>query len=74
MMDIKTVQHLIATGECQTIEFKRAASPAKDLAREIVAFANTGGGTLILGIDDSGQIIGIDNFQKTDPYWERKRS
>jgi ATP-dependent DNA helicase RecG len=65
-MNSQTIENLISTGESQTVEFKQSASSAKDLAREIVAFANTSGGTLILGVDDSGRIIGIDALHKTD--------
>ena len=65
-MTKKQLQQLITTGESQNIEFKQAASSAKDLAREIAAFANTGGGTLIIGVDDKSQIIGVRDFKKTE--------
>ena len=52
-MNATTIKHLIASGESQQVEFKQSASSAKDLAREVVAFANTSGGVLILGIDDT---------------------
>ena len=32
---------------------------AEDLAEEFVAFANAGGGALLLGVDDSGTVRGI---------------
>lgn len=53
----------IAKGENLHTEFKtwpsKGLSP-ENLASEIVAFANTDGGEIFLGIDDEGQIIGID--------------
>lgn len=34
----------------------------KDIKKEIIAFANTNGGKIYLGIDDHSNIIGIDNI------------
>lgn len=45
-----------AEGEGQKIEFK--AKPSR-LASEMVAFANSSGGSIFLGIADDGQILGI---------------
>ena len=47
----------LAEGEGQTIEFKVGVS---NLDRELVAFANAGGGTVLVGVDDSGNIKPID--------------
>ena len=33
----------------------------KDIKKEIIAFANTNGGKIYIGIDDKSNIIGIDN-------------
>ena len=51
-MTKKQLQQLIKKGESRLVEFKQAASSAKDLARELAAFANTQGGTLIIGVDE----------------------
>ena len=48
---------IIATGEGYKIEFKRGINT--DLSRELVAFANSAGGRVFLGIDDNGHIPGI---------------
>jgi len=32
----------------------------EDIKKEIIAFANTQGGELIIGIDDQGQVVGVD--------------
>ena len=45
--------------ESETVELKREY--IKDIRKEIVAFANTGGGTIYIGVEDSGEIIGLDN-------------
>ena len=34
----------------------------KDIKKEIIAFANTNGGKIYIGIDDNGNITGIDNI------------
>jgi ATP-dependent DNA helicase RecG len=36
----------------------------KDIKKEIVAFANTNDGTIYIGIDDNGNIIGLKNANK----------
>ena len=65
-MTVKQLQDFIKQGESQSIELKQAASSAKDLAREIAAFANTCGGTLIMGVNDSGRIIGVRDLKAAE--------
>lgn len=45
--------------EGQNIEFKRQY--VKDLNRTVIAFANTSGGKIYIGIDDFGEVVGLDN-------------
>lgn len=45
--------------ESETIELKEVYT--SDLKKEIVAFANTNGGTIYIGVQDSGEIIGVEN-------------
>lgn len=45
--------------ESETIELKEIYTP--DLKKEVVAFANTDGGTIYIGVQDNGKIIGLDN-------------
>ncbi len=45
--------------ESETIELKVMYTP--DIKKEIVAFANTNGGTMYIGVQDNGEIIGLDN-------------
>jgi ATP-dependent DNA helicase RecG len=49
---------LIRGGEDSLLEFKRDGLPNQDLAKELVAFLNLGGGTVLLGVDDDGSISG----------------
>lgn len=52
---------LIETGENLTCEFKRKFSTAEKIAREMIAFANTKGGYLIIGVDDDKKIVGVES-------------
>lgn len=49
--------------ESKTIEFKREYT--ENLKYEVIAFANTDGGTIYIGIEDDGTVIGIENIDKT---------
>jgi ATP-dependent DNA helicase RecG len=55
-MKIDELKLLIKEGEGLTVEFKERFTNKID--KDIVAFANTRGGYLILGVDDDGKIIG----------------
>lgn len=48
--------------ENQNTEFKREFTDK--ISRTIVAFANCNGGSLFIGIDDDGSVIGIDDIDK----------
>ena len=58
-MTEEELRALIARGEGQRAEFKAAEADAADLARAITALANSGGGTLLLGVVDDGSIPGL---------------
>ncbi|MBX9597591.1 MAG: putative DNA binding domain-containing protein [Burkholderiales bacterium] len=49
----------IALGESKTLELKQELPSSEQIARTILAFANTSGGKLVIGVDDQRQIIGI---------------
>ena len=53
---------LLAIGEGFTTEFKRSVT--KELGREICAFANATGGAILLGVEDDGQVRGVDNHNR----------
>ena len=48
-MDKKEFEFLLAQGEGQSIEFKENFD-SKTLAKEMVAFANTEGGRIFIGV------------------------
>ena len=46
-------------GESETVEFKEAIPDSDRIARAVAAFSNGSGGTIIIGIDDTGGVVGI---------------
>lgn len=57
-MDLEKLIYLIQSGESEVLEFKETAG--KNIHHEIAAFANSEGGHIIVGVADSGKIIGTD--------------
>lgn len=53
------IQELILQGENQQLDFKYCITDAKKIARSLVAFSNTDGGTLLIGVKDNRTITGI---------------
>lgn len=62
-MDISELRRLVRQGEHVQLEFKRKANHPDKIAREIVAFVNTEGGYLLIGVDDDGQIYGTKSAE-----------
>ena len=52
------IKNLIAEGEHQQLDFKFEIRDTKKIARSLVAFANTNGGKLLVGVKDNGVITG----------------
>jgi ATP-dependent DNA helicase RecG len=50
---------LIASGESETVEFKREMDRAERLAKEFVALANGQGGIVLIGVDDDHAVYGV---------------
>lgn len=60
MLNGGDLRALIEQGENSRIEFKSASVRPEAVAREIVAFANSHGGALLIGVEDDGNITGIE--------------
>ncbi len=71
----RPITELIQLGESDTLEFKSSVQwdihqdkQNTDLRHEIlktvVAFLNSGGGTLVIGVEDNGNIYGLQNDMK----------
>ncbi|MGB3459983.1 MAG: RNA-binding domain-containing protein [Halobacteriota archaeon] len=63
-MNEKELIELIEKGEDSFTEFKEEKAHSNDLAAEIVAFSNTEGGKILLGISDNKEIKGVTNPDK----------
>ena len=83
-LDLSTEQalrDLIAKGESDTLEFKstmrwnlNADKPGKEIEiswlKTVVAYLNSAGGVLVIGVNDDGEVTGIDadRFANDDKY------
>lgn len=67
-----SIEEVIAEGESDGLEFKSslrwdykqgcANKKLEDVViKSVAAFANTDGGTLLIGVDDSGTVLGLEN-------------
>lgn len=63
-LDIKA---LITNGESQTVEFK--SSFERETIETLVAFANTQGGHVLVGVSDNGDVIGVSLGKETLNQW-----
>lgn len=57
-MNAKELKAILTAGETEAIEFKEILNDS--FYKNIAAFANAGGGIILLGIDKSGGIKGIE--------------
>lgn len=48
--------------ESDKLEFKREVNDS--LVKEVIAFCNSSGGTIIIGYDDDGSVFGLENVRK----------
>ena len=60
-MDEFTLREELLTGEDSTRQFKRELDDQDKLASEIVAFLNTRGGKIYIGVEDDGTISGTND-------------
>ena len=62
LLDLAQVQELkklVHRGEGSHLEFKRKASQPDKIAKELIAFANSSGGIMLIGVDDDKSIPGL---------------
>lgn len=78
-LTVEAVQQMISRGESDLLEFKstirtnlHTGKPGKEIElawlKSVVAFCNTEGGSILIGVKDNGEILGLeaDNFQNED--------
>jgi len=62
-----SLEEALAQGECETIEFKSEISDS--VAKTIGAFANGRGGTIFVGVTDSGTVCGLPMETKSRDFY-----
>ena len=78
LRQVRELRKLVEKGEGHFLEFKRKAAFPDKIVRELIAFANARGGTLLVGIGDDGELAGVKHpddeshvihkaLQKCDP-------
>ena len=60
----KYLKDLISVGENQKLDFKYCVSDSRKIARTLVAFSNSDGGKLLIGVKDNGRISGIKSDEE----------
>ena len=60
---VRDLKKLVSQGESASLEFKKKAAYPDKIVREMIAFANARGGTLLLGISDDGEIAGLKHAE-----------
>ena len=61
-MDQNQLNDLIKLGEGFTVEFKQSGT--RNIGRELCAFANATGGSLLIGVSDKGDPVGVKDHNK----------
>ncbi len=58
-MPLAELKELVKKGESQQLEFKFKANHPDKIVKEIVAFTNSQGGKLVIGVNDDKEILGL---------------
>ncbi len=59
IMKTSLFMSLVSKGEDSTTQFKENIHSPEQIAREMVAFSNSAGGQILIGVSDSGEIKGL---------------
>lgn len=57
------LEQLIRQGETQDVEFESSIPTPQAIAKHVAALANTNGGMLILGVQEPGETVGVNEHQ-----------
>jgi ATP-dependent DNA helicase RecG len=74
-MNFEQLHQLARQGESQCLEFKKSTAQIKPAFETLCAFLNTKGGTVLLGVKNSGELIGqsITDYTKQELANEIKK-
>jgi ATP-dependent DNA helicase RecG len=62
---MRKLKDLLKEGESETVEFKPSLSQMDKITESISAFSNTKGGTVVIGVSDKGEVLGVDIGKNT---------
>lgn len=65
-MTLQELTQLSSLGEGANLEFKRKVPRPARIAKELIAFANTRGGRLLLGVADDGTVVGLRDVEEEE--------
>ena len=65
-MTLRELKQLVSLGEGISLEFKRRVPRDERIAKEVIALANTQGGRILVGVDDEGEITGLDDASEQE--------
>ena len=71
-MTSQDIKNLIASGESETVEFKERFD--RETTETAVAFANTNGGVILIGVSDKGQLKGVSVGKESLRNWSNQIS
>jgi predicted HTH transcriptional regulator len=66
-MDYQALKNLVRRGEGSSLEFKLKTNHPEKIIRGVVAFANTNGGIMLIGVGDDKKIPGL-KYADEDEY------
>jgi ATP-dependent DNA helicase RecG len=58
-MTASDLSGLIQAGESDTVEFKQSTGEIREIVETVSAFANTQGGTILIGVVNAGEVLGL---------------
>lgn len=71
LLDVRNLKNLVRHGESLRLEFKMKVKYPEKIVKELVAFANTEGGHLFVGVSDAGVIEGVKFAEEEQFLLER---
>ena len=68
-MNPKELEKLVAKGENEKIEFKTEEASIGYIAKSVCGFLNSGGGKLLIGVDDEGRLEVDDHITRISAHY-----